>query len=101
MPEPIAIVYDGDCAFCRRSLRALQRLDGRGVMHLYESRASELIAAKFPMLAGADFPAEGSVTDHIYLVDPLGNLMMRFPRDPDPSKMLNDLKRLLRLSQIG
>ena len=39
--------------------------------------------------------------DHIYLVDPLGNLMMRFPRDPDPSKMLKDLQRLLKYSQVG
>ena len=46
-----------------------------------------------------DFP--GNPVDHIYIVDPLGNLMMRFPREPDPSKMLKDLKRLLRLSQIG
>lgn len=43
----------------------------------------------------------GNPADHIYLVDPLGNLMMRFPRDPDPSAMLKDLKRLLRLSQVG
>lgn len=43
----------------------------------------------------------GDVRDHIYVVDPLGNLMMRFPRDPEPSKMLKDVKRLLRLSQIG
>jgi hypothetical protein len=47
------------------------------------------------------FPAQAAMTDHIYLVDPLGNLMMRFPRDPDPSRMLKDLKRLLRLSQVG
>jgi hypothetical protein len=26
----------------------------------------------------------------------MGNLMMRFPRDPDPSKMIKDLQRLLR-----
>ena len=43
----------------------------------------------------------GNPPDHIYVIDPLGNLMMRFPRDPDPSKMLKDLQRLLRLSQIG
>ena len=49
--------------------------------------------------AAKDFP--GNAADHVYVVDPLGNLMMRFPRDPDPSKMLKDLKRLLRLSQIG
>jgi hypothetical protein len=50
--------------------------------------------------AGADgFP--GKAEDHIYLVDPLGNLMMRFPRDPDPSRMRKDLQRLLRYSRIG
>ncbi|HTQ77352.1 MAG TPA: cytochrome C oxidase subunit I [Burkholderiales bacterium] len=51
---------------------------------------------------GAGFPpGEGSVKDHIYLVDPLGNLMMRFPRDPDPSRMIKDLHHLLQVSQFG
>ena len=49
----------------------------------------------------AVFARSGSVADHIYLIDPLGNLMMRFPRDPNPSKMLKDLQRLLKISQIG
>jgi len=57
------------------------------------------LAAYKDTAAARDFP--GNVADHVYVIDPLGNLMMRFPRDPDPSKMLNDLKRLLRLSQIG
>jgi hypothetical protein len=48
---------------------------------------------------GAAFP--GNPVDHIYLVDPLGNLMLRFPRDPDPSRMLKDLQRLLKYSQVG
>lgn len=39
--------------------------------------------------------------EHIYLVDPLGNLMMRFPRDPDPSRVIKDLQRLLKYSRIG
>lgn len=43
----------------------------------------------------------GDAVDHIYLVDPLGNLMMRFPKDPDPSKMLKDLQRLLKYSKVG
>jgi hypothetical protein len=43
----------------------------------------------------------GEPVDHIYVVDPLGNLMMRFPRDPDPSRMLKDLQRLLKYSQVG
>lgn len=49
----------------------------------------------------AEFPAERAASDHIYLVDPNGNLMMRFPRDPDPSRMLKDLQRLMKVSGIG
>jgi hypothetical protein len=40
-------------------------------------------------------------TDHIYLVDPSGNLMMRFPKDPNPSKIKGDLTKLLKWSSIG
>ena len=43
----------------------------------------------------------GNLIEHIYLVDPLGNLMLRFPRDPDPSRMLKDLQRLLKYSKFG
>ena len=51
--------------------------------------------------ANGAFPAEGAVTEHIYLVDPLGNLMMRFPKDPDPARVIKDLQRLLRASSFG
>ena len=37
--------------------------------------------------------------DRIHIVDPLGNLMMRFPQDPDPKRVLRDLTRLLRHSK--
>ena len=37
----------------------------------------------------------------IYLVDPLGNLMMRFPAEADPQKMIKDLQRLLKYSGFG
>jgi hypothetical protein len=46
-------------------------------------------------------PFEGALTDHIYLVDPLGNLVLRYPRDADPSRMRKDLERLLKVSRIG
>ena len=39
--------------------------------------------------------------DHIYLVDPLGNLMMRYPKDADPNKIKKDLSKLLKASAIG
>jgi len=49
----------------------------------------------------ASFPAERSVSDHIYVEDPLGNPMMRFPPDPDPSRVINDLQRLMKASSFG
>jgi cytochrome oxidase Cu insertion factor (SCO1/SenC/PrrC family) len=47
------------------------------------------------------FPAASSRASHIYLVDPLGNLMLRFPAQPDAKRMMKDLKLLLKASQIG
>jgi hypothetical protein len=58
-----------------------------------------LRAAGSPLLA--EFSSPGSVRDHIYLIDPHGNLMLRFPRDADPGRMNKDLARLLRASRIG
>ena len=43
----------------------------------------------------------GNPLRHIYVVDPLGNLMMRYPEDPDPGRVIKDLERLLKLSRIG
>jgi hypothetical protein len=37
----------------------------------------------------------------VYLVDPLGNLMMSYALDARPKGMLEDLKKLLRLSHVG
>ncbi len=49
----------------------------------------------------AQFPANTSPTDYIYLVDPLGNLMMRYDRTLDPGGIIKDLTRLLRYSAYG
>lgn len=46
-------------------------------------------------------PAGQRLQDHLYLVDPLGNLMMRFPANMDraaAAKARRDLERLLRAS---
>ena len=45
------------------------------------------------------FPGEERYT--LFVVDPLGNLMMRYDVRRDPRGLLVDLKRLLELSQIG
>lgn len=38
---------------------------------------------------------------YLYLVDPLGNVMMEYPVSADPSGIYKDLKKLLKVSQIG
>ena len=51
-------------------------------------------------------PVDGGTTpaDHIYLIDPLGHLMMRFPKDPqlqEVRKVYKDIYKLLKASAVG
>ena len=109
----------GECrAACERKLylmRQVRRAQGREMQRIerlwlvtdsVSPRAELLTAIEGTVLAPAGalakaFPAERSSVDHVYLVDPLGNLMMRFPQDPDPMRVIKDLQRLLRASQFG
>ena len=70
-------------------------------------RPAPEIAAEYQgtraILAASDeffsrLPASGSARDHIYLIDPFGNLMMRFPRNADPQRMKADISRLMKTS---
>lgn len=42
-----------------------------------------------------------ALRDHLWLVDPLGNLMMRYPPDADATRIRKDMNRLLKYSRIG
>ena len=44
---------------------------------------------------------DAAVEGRVYLVDPLGNLMMRYPVDAKPKGILKDILRLLKTSWIG
>lgn len=59
-----------------------------------DSASAPLVA----LLPGGDAAVNAQ---RIYLIDPLGNLMMWYPADAAPKGMLQDLQRLLRLSSIG
>lgn len=73
----------------------------------------ELLAAHPDLIAIRASPADapllallpersGALNSHrVYLIDPLGNLMMFYAADAKPKGMLEDMKRLLRLSSIG
>lgn len=46
-------------------------------------------------------PARDELAGRLQIVDPHGNLVLRYPADIDPARLQKDLARLLRLSQIG
>lgn len=57
--------------------------------------SAQAIAASLPATATS------TVSDHIWLIDPLAHLMMRFPRDADPNRIRKDVAKVLRASRIG
>ncbi|CAN5506810.1 cytochrome c oxidase subunit I [soil metagenome] len=63
-------------------------------MNIYRVRAEDW-RAFLPTAAGT------RIEDHIYLVDPLGNLMLRWPDKVDPKELRKDAVKLLRASRIG
>ena len=64
-------------------------------MLLREFDGTRVLRASGSPLLNA-FPAQSARRDHIYLVDPRGNLMMRFPGAPDPYRMNKDIDRLFK-----
>lgn len=79
--------------------RLRSEFEGTWLVNVAGSAVAGSAAAGSALLEA--LPHAGARTDHIYLVDPLGNLVLRYPRDADPSRMKNDLNRLLRVSRIG
>lgn len=61
--------------------------------------AARVLRADRQALAAWLAPAEGrALQDHLYVVDPMGEWMMRVPAEPEPGKVKRDLERLLRAS---
>jgi hypothetical protein len=83
-------IADGDCC----DLQALQAAHP-DLIAIRASAADEPLLALLPRDAGA------ANSHRIYLIDPLGNLMMSYAADAKPKGMLEDMKRLLRLSSVG
>ena len=63
-----------------------------GTITLVDDALSGLLLGKRPISVTAG---------GYYLVDPLGNLVMYFPPELDPSAMVKDIEHLLELSRIG
>ena len=123
-------IGDGDCdAVCNKNLYHMRQVNiaqnehMKRVQRLYLARGEalssalgELLEKEYPKMEVARFTdtqaqqlapdfmidevsMEGA--ERVYIIDPLGNLMMYYPADADPGGMLKDLKKLLKYSKIG
>jgi hypothetical protein len=83
-------IGEGDCCDLKELLASHPDL-----IAIRASPADEPLLALLPERSGA-------LNSHrVYLIDPLGNLMMFYAADAKSKGMLEDMKRLLRLSSIG
>jgi cytochrome oxidase Cu insertion factor (SCO1/SenC/PrrC family) len=80
---------------CDRAFLAAEHPDL--VVARVEDAASAALLGPFPVYGGVPLAAAG----RIYLVDPLGNLLMSYAPDAPDKALLTDVKKLLRLSHIG
>lgn len=72
------------------------------VMREYEgTRFLRADVAELKSFLALPASADAQLSDYIWLVDPIGNLMLRWPRNADPNRMKRDLGKLLNASQIG
>ena len=113
----LAVAASGACdAACTQALyatrqaRTLQGREMERVARVWFVTDDDVppaeLAAQHPDLARVRVPSTGLAawsagSERIYLIDPLGNLVLAFPRDPDIKGMGRDLTRLLRASRIG
>ena len=88
------LVVHGD----RNAVTAEQLQDFPGQLVLFpEGMDGDALRSLFGLSAG-DRPF---TEDRLYLVDPLGNLMMGYAGTADPGGIIKDLARLLKYSRIG
>lgn len=110
---------DGPCeAACRSALEHARqvrlalgrRMDRVQLVYLYPTAApdGDWLEREHPELVAASSagPEGERLRDTLpgagfWLVDPLGNAMMRYPPDVTQEDLLEDLKKLLRVSRIG
>jgi cytochrome oxidase Cu insertion factor (SCO1/SenC/PrrC family) len=116
----LLMVDAGDCdQYCGRKLYMLRQLrlaQGKDMMRIERVwLMSDAAAPPAGALNGYEgtwlvraagsgvleqLPVETALTDHTYVVDPLGNLVLRYARDADPARIIKDISRLLKTSRV-
>lgn len=68
----VAVIYDGLCLLCIRSIRVLRALDVRDRLTFHDANDREAVLSAFPSLRGAD------LDDAMYAVDRKGRVYRGF-----------------------
>jgi hypothetical protein len=89
-----------------REMQRVQRVliadaDCCDLKQLHETHPDLLVVTRTAALEPLLNSLPEADAQRIYLVDPLGNVMMFYAADAPAKGLLEDMKRLLRLSQIG
>jgi len=93
----LLLTEPGKAAFGTAGVESLEKVhEGMHQLYLEPEKRARLMGIATGELAAGTVPDKG-----IFLVDPLGHVMMRFPEDPDPSRMKKDLGKLLKWSRVG
>jgi len=93
--ERVQSVFLASADCCDRV--ALRATDPKLLIARIDAANAAPLVALFPIYENRPLPAAGRV----YIVDPLGNLMMSYASDAPSTGMYDDLKKLLNLSHIG
>jgi hypothetical protein len=114
-----AVLYaaGGECVppcqealYASRQARTIQNAERERIVRVWlvvDDRAPDpRLLAEHPDLVVARVSANAvralpDGANPIYLIDPLGNLVLAWPARPDIKALANDLSRLLRASRIG
>ena len=67
--------------------------------HMLKADPEKLAAYLAPDASAAE--RDAALKAPMWIIDPLGNLMMQFPADADPISVRDDIRKLLRNSRIG
>ncbi len=105
-------VVAADCAEpCQRQVRDLRALHvllnreadrlRRGFSNTRGTLPGDYWLDEFKALKRIAWQPRKAIGEGIYIADPLGNLVFHYALDVDPKKIQADLKRLLKVSQIG
>jgi hypothetical protein len=78
-----------DC--CDRAFLATEH-EGILILDLTDPAARDALLAQLP---------PGDHSEHLFVIDPLLNIVLRFDTRENPRGLLDDLKKLLKLSQLG